>query len=186
MLGRPEFFAAKGEFRLRALTGALRHYTCAAIERLKQSLAAEGLFDTARSNPLPRFPRRIALVTGTDAAPGATWSRPSRPASPRRASSSRRPWCRLARRRRDRRRAFVLSPASRARMSSLTRGGSFDDLPFSDERVVRAVAACPVPVVSAVGHEQDSPLCDLAADVRLDADGGGEAVASTSRLSEPS
>src|SRR2546429_43659 len=46
-------------------------------------------------------------------------------------------------------------------------GGSFEDLlPFSDERLVRAIATFPVPIVSAVGHEQDTPLCDLAADVR--------------------
>jgi exodeoxyribonuclease VII large subunit len=46
-------------------------------------------------------------------------------------------------------------------------GGSFEDLlPFSDERLVRAIADCPVPIVSAVGHEQDTPLSDLVADAR--------------------
>src|SRR6187549_2045802 len=70
VLGRPELFAAKGEFRLRALSlerfGLGAHL--AAIERLKQKLADEGLFDVARKRPLPSLPRRIALVTGNDAA----------------------------------------------------------------------------------------------------------------------
>ena len=68
--GRPELFEARGEFRLRALSverfGLGDHL--AALERLKRKLAAEGLFAAERKRPLPRFPRRIGLVTGNDAA----------------------------------------------------------------------------------------------------------------------
>jgi exodeoxyribonuclease VII large subunit len=171
VLGRPELFAAKGEFRLRALSlerfGLGEHL--AAIERLKHTLAAEGLFDAARKRALPRFPRRIGLVTGSDAAarrdvittiqirfpPARVLVAETLVQGPRAAGG------------------IVEALEALAREPGidvivLTRGGgSFDDLlPFSDESVVRAVAACPVPVVSAVGHEQDTPLCDLAADVR--------------------
>jgi exodeoxyribonuclease VII large subunit len=170
--GRPELYQARGDFRLRALTierfGLGDHL--AAIERLRKRLAAEGLFSAERKRPLPRFPRRVGLVTGNDAAAKrdvltAITSR-FRPArvivaetyvqGPRAASAI----------------VEALDAVARAPdvdVVILARGGgSFDDLlPFSDERLVRAVAACPVPVVSAVGHEQDTPLCDLAADVRV-------------------
>ena len=163
MLGRPELFAAKGEFRLRALSlerfGLGAHL--AAIERLKQALAAEGLFDPARKRPLPRFPAGSGLSPAATPPPAATSSRRCRPASRLPGSSSRRPSCRAP--------APPAESSRRSRPSArepgidvvvLTRGGgSFDDLlPFSDERVVRAVASCPVPGVSAVGHEQDTPL----------------------------
>ena len=171
VLGRPELFAAKGEFRLRALSlerfGVGAHL--AAIERLKQMLADEGLFDAARKRPLPRFPRRIGLVTGSDAAARRdvittihTRFPPARILVAETLVQGPRA-------------AIGIVEALKSISSEpgidvviLTRGGgSFDDLlPFSDERVVRAVAACTVPVVSAVGHEQDTPLCDLAADVR--------------------
>jgi len=170
VFGRAELYEQRGELRLRALTiervGLGAHL--AALERLKQKLAGEGLFDESRKRPLPRFPRLIGLVTGSDAAAkrdvltGITSRFP--PANVVVAET------------------FVQGPRAPAAIAAaltelcargadvivLARGGgSFEDLlPFSDERVVRAVAACTVPVVSAVGHEQDTPLCDLAADVR--------------------
>src|SRR5262249_27383540 len=171
VFGRPELYEQKAEFKLRALTierfGAGAHL--ASLERLKTSLAAEGLFSDERKRPLPFLPRRIGVVTGNDAAAKRDVVTTIRtrfpPASVVVAET------------------YVQGPRAAAEIVAaigalcehedvdvlvLTRGGgSFDDLlPFSDERVVRAVAECPVPVVSAVGHEQDTPLCDLAADVR--------------------
>src|SRR5204862_4711853 len=120
------------------------------------------LFEQARKRRLPRFPRRIGLVTGNDAAAKrdvltaiATRFPPARVLvaetyvqGPRAAA------------------AIVealqeVCAAPEVDVIVLARGGgSFEDLlPFSDERVVRAVAGCPAPVVSAVGHEQDTPLC---------------------------
>ena len=169
--GRPELFEARGDFRLRALSierfGLGDHL--AAIERLRKRLAAEGIFAAERKRALPRLPRRIGLVTGNDAAAKRDVLT---------AISARFPPARVLVAE-----TYVQGPrAAPAIVAALAAicaepeldvvvlargGGSFEDLlPFSDERLVRAVAACPVPIVSAVGHEQDTPLCDLAADVR--------------------
>ena len=169
--GRPELFEQRGDFRLRALTverfGLGAHL--AALERLKAKLAAEGLFAAERKRPLPFLPRRIGLVTGNDAAAKrdviTTIQSRFPPANVVVAET-------LVQ---GPRAALAIVGALRDLCAQpdvdvivLARGGgSFEDLlPFSDERLVRAVAECPVPIVSAVGHEQDTPLCDLAADVR--------------------
>ena len=171
VFGRPELFEQRADFRLRALSierfGVGEHL--ARLERLKEKLAAEGLFAAARKRALPVLPRRIGLVTGNDAAAKrdvvATITARFPPARVLVAET------------------YVQGPkAAPAIVDALARvcaepeidvvvvargGGSLEDLlPFSDERLVRAIASCPVPVVSAVGHEQDTPLCDLAADVR--------------------
>ena len=169
--GRPELYAQRGSFHLRASTieriGLGDHL--AAIERLKQRLAAEGLFDESRKRPLPFLPRRIGIVTGNAAAakrdvitvittrfpPARILVAETLVQGPKAATGI------VGALR-------ALAAAPEVDVIIVTRGGgSFEDLlPFSDERIVRAIAECPVPVVSAVGHEQDTPLCDLAADVR--------------------
>jgi len=171
VFGRAELYEQRGEFKLRALTverfGLGAHL--AALELLKAQLAAEGLFAAERKRTLPFLPRRVGVVTGNDAAAKrdvlTTIQTRFPPARVLVAET------------------YVQGPRAAAEIVAainalceqpdvdvivLTRGGgSFEDLlPFSDERVVRAVAGCRVPVVSAVGHEQDTPLCDLAADVR--------------------
>jgi exodeoxyribonuclease VII large subunit len=171
VFGRPELYEARGVFQLRALSieplglGAV----LAGLERLKQKLAAEGLFAPERKRPLPVLPRRIGVLTGNEAAAKRDFVA---------AVQARFPAANLLVAQ-----TYVQGQAAPAAIAAtmqtlarepevdvivLTRGGgSFEDLlPFSDERVVRAVAECDVPVVSAVGHEQDTPLCDHAADVR--------------------
>jgi exodeoxyribonuclease VII large subunit len=169
--GRPELFEARGEFRLRALSlerfGLGDHL--AALERLKRRLADEGLFAAERKRPLPVLPRRIGLITGNDAAAKRDVLT---------AITTRFPPARVLVAE-----TYVQGPRAAGAVVEALRalcrephldvlvvargGGSFEDLlPFSDERLVRAIASCPVPVVTAVGHEQDTPLCDLAADAR--------------------
>src|ERR687897_891854 len=171
VFGRPELYGARGLFQLRALSieplglGAV----LARIERLKRKLAAEGLFAPERKRPLPLFPRRIGLLTGNEAAAKRDFVT---------AVTARLPPAHLLIAQ-----TYVQGPQAPAAVASslagLSRepevdvvvvargGGSFEDLlPFSDERLIRALAACPVPTVSAVGHEQDTPLSDLVADAR--------------------
>jgi exodeoxyribonuclease VII large subunit len=169
--GGLQLYEARGELSFRAVAlervGAGDH--AARLAELRRTLAAEGLFAPERKRPLSRFPRAIGLLTGADAAARGDVLA---------AIATRYPAVRIVVAETRVQGPFAAGAISStlARLAAcegvdvivLARGGgSFEDLlPFSDERVVRAVAGCPVPVVSAVGHEQDEPLCDLAADVR--------------------
>ncbi|MDX6203567.1 MAG: exodeoxyribonuclease large subunit [Frankiales bacterium] len=168
---KPEFYLRRGQLSLTAYeirpigVGEL----LARIERLKTLLGAEGLFAAERKRPLPFLPRSVGLVCG-------------------RGSAAERDVCENAKRRWP---AVLFTTEAVAVQGPyavneiidaigrldrdpqvdvivITRGGgSVEDLlPFSDEALCRAVAACRTPVVSAIGHEQDSPLLDLVADYR--------------------
>jgi len=141
----------------------------AMLEERKRKLAAEGLFDSSRKKPLPLFPRRIAIVTSPTGA-------------------AIRDILQVLRRRNAGIDIVILptpvqgegadlSIAAQIQRANLFRlgeviivgrgGGSLEDLlPFSSEAVVRAIAASEIPVISAVGHEIDISLADLAADIR--------------------
>jgi exodeoxyribonuclease VII large subunit len=169
--GQFEFWMKHGRIMLRASevrpvgVGEL----LAMLERRKQQLAAEGLFDPALKRPLPLLPRRIGLITGVDAQARHDVVTNAR---------QRWPGARF-----EVREGAVQGPqavpaviAALAELDAIDDvdviviargGGSLEDLlPFSDEALVRAVAAARTPVVSAIGHEQDSPILDLVADVR--------------------
>jgi exodeoxyribonuclease VII large subunit len=171
VFGRPELFEQRGDYRMRALSierfGVGAHL--AALERLKTKLASEGVFASERKRSLPLLPRAVGLVTGNDAAAKRdviTTIQARFPAATIVVAETYVQGPRAAQGMIDALRGLCEQPD--VDVIVLARGGgSFEDLlPFSDERLVRAVAASSVPVVSAVGHEQDTPLCDLAADLR--------------------
>jgi exodeoxyribonuclease VII large subunit len=169
--GRLDVYEARGEYQLLVEVlepqgiGALQ----LAFEQLKRKLAAEGLFDAARKRPLPRFPRRIGIVTSPR---GAVISDLIHVLTRRfpgihirlfpalvQGEGSAEEVCR------------GIEFFSRSRWADLVivgrGGGSLEDLwTFNEEAVARAIATCAVPVVSAVGHETDVTIADFAADLR--------------------
>jgi exodeoxyribonuclease VII large subunit len=141
----------------------------ARLEALKGVLAAEGLFSADRKVALPKLPRKVGLICGrnTDAEKDVV-------------ENARRRWPAVEFEIRE---VAVQGAAAVVEVSEALRelesiedvdviiitrgGGSFEDLlPFSDESLVRLAASCETPIVSAIGHEKDSPLLDLVADYR--------------------
>src|SRR5437763_11109252 len=169
--GRVSLYEPRGEYQLiveyleEAGIGALQRQ----FERLKAKLAAEGLFALERKRSLPRFPRRIGVVTSPSGAairdvlhilarrfpPAAVLVYPTAVQGAAAAPA-------LV--------AALESASARAECQVLILargGGSLEDLwAFNDERVARAIGACRLPVVSGVGHEIDFTIADLVADAR--------------------
>jgi exodeoxyribonuclease VII large subunit len=168
---RPDYYIARGSFSLRAteIRAVGLGELLARIERIRLLLAAEGLFDAVRKRPLPFAPTVVGLITGRDSA-----------AERDVLVTARRRWPAV---RFAMHNCAVQGPTAAASvMEGLRRldgdpeveviviargGGSVEDLlPFSDEGLVRAIATCRTPVVTAVGHETDTTLVDHVADVR--------------------
>ena len=141
----------------------------ARLEALKKVLAAEGLFAPERKKPLPFLPNKIGLICGRASAAEKDVKENARRRWPSVIFETRE----VAVQGSD---AVIQVSAALKELDAdpevdviiITRGGgSFEDLlPFSDEGLVRLAAACKKPIVSAIGHEQDTPLLDLVADLR--------------------
>jgi exodeoxyribonuclease VII large subunit len=169
--GRLSVYEVRGAYQLIAEEmeprgrGAIRE----ALERLRQTLDAEGLFAQERKRSLPRYPAVIGVVTSATGAAIRDILEIFREKeahvnvvlAPAIVQGAEAPESIIAA-------LVLLSSNTEVDLIILGRGGgSFEDLVcFSDERVVRAVARSPVPIVSAVGHEIDMSLSDLAADAR--------------------
>ena len=168
---RPDYYVARGSFSLRAteIRAVGLGELLARIERIRQLLAAEGLFDAVRKRPLPFAPAVVGVITGRDSA-----------AERDVLVTARRRWPAV---RFEMHNCAVQGPTAAASVIDGLRrldadpaveviviargGGSVEDLlPFSDEGLVRAIAATRTPVVTAVGHETDTTLVDHVADVR--------------------
>jgi exodeoxyribonuclease VII large subunit len=168
---KPSWFTRNGSLTLSA--NEIRQVgvgeLLARLEALKEKLALEGLFNADRKIALPRLPRTVGLICGrnTDAEKDVV-------------ESARRRWPAVQFEIRE---VAVQGAAAVVEVSQALReleanplvdviiitrgGGSFEDLlPFSDESLVRLVAACTTAIVSAIGHEKDAPLLDLVADYR--------------------
>lgn len=171
MLGRPNFYTGRGTFSLRVnqIRAVGLGELLARIERLRKLLDAEGLFDVRLKRPIPFLPNTIGLITGRGSAAERDVLS---------VAESRWPAVRF-----ELRNTVVQGPSAVPQIVEALRdldgdaevdviviargGGSFEDLlPFSDETLCRAISACTTPVISAIGHEPDNPLCDLVADVR--------------------
>lgn len=171
MLGKPQFYTRNGSFSLRIseIRAVGIGELLARIDRLRRLLAAEGLFDPRLKRPIPFLPNVIGLITGRASAAERDVMT---------VAESRWPAVRFAVRN-----TIVQGPNAVPQIVDALRGldadpkvdvivlarggGSVEDLlPFSDETLCRELAACTTPVVSAVGHEPDNPLCDLVADLR--------------------
>lgn len=171
VLGKPQFYTRNGSFSLRIseIRAVGIGELLARIDRLRRLLDAEGLFDPRLKRPIPFLPGTIGLITGRA-------SHAERDVMT--VAANRWPAVRFAVRN-----TIVQGPNAVPQIVGALReldrdpgvdvivlargGGSVEDLlPFSDETLCREIASCTTPVVSAVGHEPDNPLCDLVADLR--------------------